>query len=547
MRVPDVIAEILKREGVEFIIGYPVNPILEAAAKADIRPIIVRQERTGIHMADAFSRMTSGDKIGVFAMQHGPGTENAFGAVAQAYAESVPIVVLPGGYPRHLSNIFPNFNAFLNYQHVTKWCEQVTVASAVVEAMRRAFTQARNGRPGPALVEFPGDIFREDVPEPLNYQPTYRVRSAPDPRGVDEVARALVEAERPVIYAGQGVHYAGAWDELRELAELLEAPVTTSLEGKSAFPEDHPLSLGSGGRSLPGPVHQHIQDADVIFGIGCSFSRTSYGIQMPAGKTYIHATVDATDLNKDVPARYALIGDAKLTLAALTRAVGERLGGRQRGRKEEVAARIALQRDDWMERWLPKLTSEETPLTPYRVLWALLHAVDGANTVIMHGAGSPRDQISPFWQSTVPLSYIGWGKTTQLGYGLGLAMGAKLAHPEKLCINVWGDAAIGMTGMDFETAVRERIPILSVLFNNFSMAIEIPVMPEATEKYRATDISGNYADFARALGGYGERVTEPAAIVPAIKRGIAQTMDGKPALIEFITGKELEYSRFDAG
>jgi len=547
MRVPDVIAEILKREGVEFIIGYPVNPILEAAAKADIRPIIVRQERTGIHMADAFSRMTSGDKIGVFAMQHGPGTENAFGAVAQAYAESVPIVVLPGGYPRHLSNIFPNFNAFLNYQHVTKWCEQVTVASAVVEAMRRAFTQARNGRPGPALVEFPGDIFREDVPEPLNYQPTYRVRSAPDPRGVDEVARALVEAERPVIYAGQGVHYAGAWDELRELAELLEAPVTTSLEGKSAFPEDHPLSLGSGGRSLPGPVHQHIQDADVIFGIGCSFSRTSYGIQMPAGKTYIHATVDATDLNKDVPARYALIGDAKLTLAALTRAVGERLGGRQRGRKEEVAARIALQRDDWMERWLPKLTSEETPLTPYRVIWDLLHTVDGANTVITHDAGSPRDQISPFWQSTVPLSYIGWGKTTQLGYGLGLAMGAKLAHPEKLCINVWGDAAIGMTGMDFETAVRERIPILSVLFNNFSMAIEIPVMPEATEKYRATDISGNYADFARALGGYGERVTEPAAIVPAIKRGIAQTMDGKPALIEFITGKELEYSRFDAG
>jgi acetolactate synthase-1/2/3 large subunit len=198
-----------------------------------------------------------------------------------------------------------------------------------------------------------------------------------------------------------------------------------------------------------------------------------------------------------------------------------------------------------MERWLPKLTSDETPLTPYRVIWDLLHTVDGPNTVITHDAGSPRDQISPFWESTAPLSYIGWGKTTQLGYGLGLAMGAKLAHPEKTCINVWGDAAIGMTGMDFETAARERIPILSVLFNNFSMAIEIPVMPEATEKYRATDISGNYADFARALGGYGERVTEPSAIVPAIKRGIAQTMEGKPALLEFITSKELDYSRFD--
>jgi acetolactate synthase-1/2/3 large subunit len=123
-------------------------------------------------------------------------------------------------------------------------------------------------------------------------------------------------------------------------------------------------------------------------------------------------------------------------------------------------------------------------------------------------------------------------------------MGAKLAQPEKLCMNVWGDAAIGMTGMDFETAVRERIPILSILFNNFSMAMELPVMQQATDKYRSTDISGNYADFARALGGYGERVTDPGEIVPAIKRGIAQTKDGTPALLEFITQQEIEYSYF---
>ena len=128
-----------------------------------------------------------------------------------------------------------------------------------------------------------------------------------------------------------------------------------------------------------------------------------------------------------------------------------------------------------------------------------MHTVDVANTIITHDAGSPRDQLSPFWEATAPLGYIGWGKTTQLGYGLGLAMGAKLACPDKLCINVWGDAAIGFTGMDFETAVRERIPILSVLLNNFSMAIELPVMKVATEKYRSTDISGNYADMATRL------------------------------------------------
>jgi len=193
---------------------------------------------------------------------------------------------------------------------------------------------------------------------------------------------------------------------------------------------------------------------------------------------------------------------------------------------------------------MPKLSSNETPLNPYRVLWDLAHTVDLDDTIITHDAGSPRDQISPFWKSTTPLSYIGWGKTTQLGYGLGLAMGAKLAKPDKLCINVWGDAAIGFTGMDFETAVRERIPILSILLNNFSMAIELKVMPVSTERYRSTDISGDYAAMARAFGGYGERVTDPDDIVPAIRRGIEQTRQGNPALLEFITSKEVDVSKF---
>jgi len=172
-----------------------------------------------------------------------------------------------------------------------------------------------------------------------------------------------------------------------------------------------------------------------------------------------------------------------------------------------------------------------------------MHTVDIENTIITHDAGSPRDQLSPFWVSRAPASYIGWGKTTQLGYGLGLAMGAKLAHPDKLCINLWGDAAIGFTGMDFETASRNRIPILSILMNNYSMACELGLMKISTEKYRSTDISGNYADLARALGGYGERVTEPGEIVPAIKRGIEQTRNGTPALLEFITRKETAQSR----
>ena len=140
MKVVDAVAEILKREGVEFLVAYPVNPIIEAAAKADIRTIIVRQERTGLHMADAYSRLNSGEKIGVFTMQHGPGSENAFGGVAQAYGDSVPIVVLPAGYPRKLANVAPNFNSALNYRHIAKWSEHVEIATAVPAALKRAFT-----------------------------------------------------------------------------------------------------------------------------------------------------------------------------------------------------------------------------------------------------------------------------------------------------------------------------------------------------------------------------------------------------------------------
>jgi acetolactate synthase-1/2/3 large subunit len=544
MNVANAVVQILKREGIDYLIGYPVNPLIEAAAEADIRTIIVRQERTGLHMCDALGKLSCGDRVGVFAMQHGPGTENSFGAVAQSWGDSVPVVVLPAGYPRHLNSVQPNFNAFLNFQHVTKWCEQVTRADVAPDALRRAFTQAKNGRPGPVVIELPIDVLAEECSGTLDYQPAPRLRSAPDLQSIAQIAAALVAAERPVIYAGQGVHYAKAWPQLRALAELLEAPVATSLGGKSAFPETHPLALGAGSVAITQQLHHCLQRADWILGIGCSFTRTSFGVPMPKGARIAHITLDARDINKDVPAALAAVGDAALALDALLEEVRDRLHGKPRGRLAQVSAEIREVKQAWMAQWLPRLTADSTPLSPYRVIWDLLHTVDVANTIITHDAGSPRDQLSPFWETTAPLTYLGWGKTTQLGYGLGLTMGAKLVAPDKLCINVWGDAAIGFTGMDFETAVRERIPILSILLNNFSMAIELKVMKIATEKYRSTDISGHYTDFARALGGYGERITEPAQIVPAIKRGIAKTKEGVPALLEFITEKAVDVSRF---
>ena len=540
MKVGDAVAEIMRREGIEILCGYPVNHLLEYAAAANIRPIIVRQERIGLHMADAISRMTSGRKIGAFCMQHGPGTENAYGGVAQAYAESVPLLVIPQGYPRRLAHIDPNYNAVRGMRGVAKSAEPLVLANELSNVMRRAFSAIRNGRSGPAIVEIPTDMWNEEIGE-LDYTPVGVHKFGPDPADVKKAAEAILAAKRPVIYAGTGVHWAQAWPQLKKFAELLGAPVTTSLGGKSSFPENHPLSLGSGGNAVPKPVHHFVQNADLIIGIGCSFTETNFGIKFPK-KKFIHATLDPNHLNKDVISTIGLVGDAGLTLDALIGELSQTIKSNRD--PSAVVAEITKIRAEWMEQWQPLLNSNEAPISPYRVIWELMAATDPKNTVITHDAGSPRDQISPFWVSTEPMSYIGWGKTTQLGMGLGLAMGAKLVHPEKTCINFWGDAAIGFTGMDFETAVRERIPILSCLMNNFSMAIELKVMPISTEKYRSTDISGNYADMAKAFGGYGERVTDPNQIKAAIQRGIEQTKAGKPALLEFITAKETRVSKF---
>ncbi|MEM9440785.1 MAG: thiamine pyrophosphate-binding protein, partial [Pseudomonadota bacterium] len=395
MKAGEAIVRILKDEGVEMMFGYPVNHLLEEAAKIGIRPIICRQERIGLHMADAYSRLSSGDKVGVFVMQHGPGAENAFGGIAQAYGESVPILVMPMGYARHLAHVQPNFNAVLNTKHVTKSAEPITKAVDIPDIMRRAFTQLRHGRGGPVLVEIPMDLFAEDLPGDLDYKPVQSHRMGPDPDAIAGVAKRLVSAACPVIYAGQGIHYAKAWDELKHLAELLAAPVCTSLAGKSAFPEDHPLALGAGGVAMPKALHHFLHEADLIFGIGCSFTSTSFGVTIPRGKHLIHATLDPLDLNKNVEADDALLGDAKLILSALNTAIEPMVKGTDR-KIEVVGDAIDEVRKPWLDQWRKKLQSDQKPLTPYRVIHDLWQTVDLDNVIITHDAGSPRDQITPF-------------------------------------------------------------------------------------------------------------------------------------------------------
>ena len=543
MKIVDAIAEILKREGVQFLSCYPTTPLIEACAAAGIRPYLCRQERVGAGIADGYSRVSNGKPIGVFTKQYGPGAENAFAGVATAYSDSTPVLVLPLGHPRDRAQVFPLFSSARSYAAVTKWVETLNLAEQVSEVMRRAFNLLKNGRPGPVMVEVPADVALEEVSESaLQYTAVKATCSAGNPQDIAAAAQVLLQARRPVIHAGQGVLYAEATQELVELAELLQIPVMTTLEGKSAFPEDHALALGSGSGVMSRPVFHFLGQADVLFAIGTSLTRHGMATTIPSGKVIIHATNDERDLNKNYSTPYPILGDAKQVLRQVIEAVRDLQGGKGRPGDGGVAGEIKQVRDEWLKEWMPKLTSEEVPLNPYRIMWDFMHTVDAREAIVTHDSGSPRDQLMPFYRATAPRSYLGWGKSHALGTGLGLIMGAKLAAPNKFCVNFMGDAAFGMTGLDFETAVRCGIPSTTVVLNNSSMAIERHALSISHERYRARDIGGNYADMGRAMGGYAERIEKPDDIVPAIQRARKMNDDGRAVLLEFITSEEITYS-----
>ena len=543
MRTIDAIAQILKKEGIEYLSAFPTTPIIEAAADAGIRPIICRQERVGVGIGDGYSRVTNGNPAGVFAMQYGPGAENAYAGVATAFSDAVPMLLLPLGHPRERDGIYPHYSSLRSYASVTKQIEQINVPERVVETMRRSFAALKRGRPGPVMVEVPADVATAEVPDNIvdGYRPVKPAVAAGNPTDIQAAAQALLNAENPVIHAGQGVMYAGATDELVEFAELTQIPVMTTMAGKSAFPEKHPLALGSGSGVMNRACYQFVSRADVVFGIGTSFTQHGMTMSVPAGKTLIHATNDPIDIDKNYSIDHPILGDAKLVLRQFIDACKDILGGGRRG-DGSVAEEIASVRQEWLDEWMPTLTSNQNPITPYRVIWEFMQNVNSDDAIVTHDSGSPRDQIMPFYQAGGPRTYLGWGKSHGLGTGLGLNIGAKLADPDKFVVNFMGDAAFGMVGLDFETAVRSNIPILTVVFNNSTMAIETDAMELSHNLYGTRDLGGNYANLGRDMGGWSERVVDPAEVAPAILRAKAATENGETALLEFITNEERAFS-----
>jgi thiamine pyrophosphate-dependent acetolactate synthase large subunit-like protein len=542
MKGVEAVAEVLKKEGVEYLFCFPANLLIDAAAAVGIRPILTRTERTLINMADGYTRTSNATRIGVCAVQDGPGIENAFGGVAQAYADSTPILLLPGQAARERAGWPSGFDALQVYRPVTNWAGQINLVNRIPELMRRAFANLRTAPYAPVLLEVPRDVAVEQL-ERLEYRPTKAVRAAADPRAVSESVRLLLASRKPLLHVGHGVLYAEAAAELLELAELVQAPVMTTMAGKSAFPEDHPLSAGAAGYSASGVAAHFLRESDLVFGLGCSFARSNFAAPIPDGKTLVQVTANPRDIDVYYGMDCAILGDVKLVLRQLIEEVQRQAAGNGRRDDQSAAREVRRIKHEWLEQWLPKLTSNETPINPYRVIWDLMHTVDRSQTIVTHDSGNPRDQMLPFYEAIEPRGYLGWGKSTQLGTGYGLALGAKLAAPEKQVVNVMGDAAFGMIGLDVETAVRERIGLLTIILNNSALGGYEKHLPTATERYRTKFLSGDYTKVAEGLGAYSERVEQPSEIVPSIKRAQEITRSGRPAVLEVITREEGAFSK----
>ncbi len=537
MNCNDLVASILKLEGVEWTTCYPSNPLIEAVAKQGIRPVAFRHERGAVMAADGYSRVSDRKRFGVVLMQSQAGAENSVGGLSQANADNVPILALPGGNPLNMLYVRPNFVASSTWKDVVKCAEPILRPDQAATVMRRAFHALKTGRPAPVVVEMPADVCGQEVPDNAgSYDSPSAAVYMPSIGDIRDAATKLVEAKEPLIWAGAGVMSAGATQELKELAELLDAPVFTTMPGKSAIDERHPLALGAGGSTTTGPAQQWLRESDVVFAVGASLTSSPYAQRVGADKFLIHSVIDQHEVNKDTSAQIALVGDAKLTLESLIDQIRGIAGAdnQDRGTKQRVKAA----KDAWLASWQPYMTNDDSPLSPYRVIHEMNENLDLENSIVTHDAGAPRDQIVPFYVATAPHTYIGWGKSTHLGFSIPLMIGAKMGMPDRMCVNLMGDGAFGMSGLDIETSVRAEIPITTIVLNNSMMATYPGGFPTAREKYGVSHMQGDYAGLAMAMGAEGIHVTQSNEMAGALQKAKSLNQSGKTVLIDVKTRAE---------
>jgi acetolactate synthase-1/2/3 large subunit len=542
------LVRILKQEGVEWVSTFPTTIINQACGDEGVPNFMVRTERYAIAVADGFSRVSNGKRFGVCSVMGGlnaAGLQMAYGGLAQAFEDSTPLLCITGGIQTPINGT-KRYDITDSFRSVTKWIGYINKPTRIPEFMTRAFTYLKSGKPGPILIQLPKGLGEYDENEFL-YTPMKSWKRMADPQDVKIAIEALMKAKNPIIYAGQGIFYADACEELKEFAEIMQIPVVTTLKGKSCFPEDHPLSLGVKGSH----VERWLKGSDLVFSIGSSLSPgRKYGgfaHHLPAtrrsdnlgqkGKMIVQCTLDEMDVNRYYMVDHAVIGDAKLVLMQLIEKARNQVIPRRKGVIAEILAAKRLH----IEEYAQAMASDETPINPYRVYSELMNVLDRTNSFVTHESGSTREQLATVYEALVPHGFMGWGRVSTLGFGLGAATGAKLALPERDVICVSGDAGVGYQMGDYEYLVRNQVGITIVHINNSGFAGYGPgFWGNGRNPYVADLIDSSklkMADAAEALGMKAERIEDPDEIAPSLKRALKETRENNPTYIEVICSK----------
>ncbi|HEY3614930.1 MAG TPA: thiamine pyrophosphate-binding protein [Gaiellales bacterium] len=545
------VVDVLQAEGVRFVFGLPGGHVLSIYdalyATPGIRHILVRHEQAAASMAAAHAQLTG--EPGVCLVTAGPGCTNLLTGIAEAYVGSLPVVVIAGrgATPNVYRGAAQEVPTDRIFAPVTKWAVRVDRADLIVDVLHQAFATARSGKPGPVLVDIPRDLLDADVPLRPYIPVGPRARPPGDAAQIAAAAAALVAAERPLLIAGGGAVAADASAELTALAELLAAPVLTSLAGRGSISDDHPLSAGGLGPHRTRLSKRLLGDADVVLGVGTRFEEmeTNWreGFVPDPDATYIQVDIDAVEIGRSVPARIGIVGDARTVLGQLAAAVAERGASAGGFADDPRTLAVVAELGELDEEADALAASEQRPIHPVRVIRAIREAFPRETTIALdvgcitqHIAGA-----TPYLRVFEPRSLIVPSSFYGMGFAGAALPAAKLVYPDRPAVGLVGDGSFQMIMNVLPVAVEHELPVTWCVFDDGALGSIRDIQEyRFGKRILGTEFAfqPDFAAIAEACGCHGERVEDPADVDAALARALAANERGQPAVIDFIVARE---------
>jgi len=539
MNAWQAIIEAFKAEGVRYIFGLPGgDTFYDAIAESpEIQPVLVREESSGVFMAMGYAKITG--KPGVCYASSGPGVANLVPGLLEAESACVPVIAIAGASNAANAGMgaFQETDQMSIIRPITKWSERVTQPERIPWVIRRAFSIALNGKPGPVFIELPKDSAQQEA-EITDYIPAeYPIRSAGDASRIEAAAELLLKSRKPLLVAGGGAHNSRAFDEVKELAEMLSSPVMTTPSGRGIISEAHPLAFGVVGLYFTRVGEQIYGESDLLVTIGSRNEDFQSGVQkfFPKEAKYIQIDIDHNEIGRNWIPDVAIVGDAKLVLKDLIESVRNKLKNRKRNTRR--IKKLIQAKERYESEIKAECLTDAVPIKTKRVVWEL-NEVYGKNTILVNENGSQDlwSYYCPYYKVLDINSCVAPGEQTCMGFGVAASIGAKLAMPEKNVVCTTGDGAFQMFMKELATAAQYKAAVTYIVLNNYSLG-----WVKYGQKRRGVphvgvdfEVQPDFVKIAEANKCYGERVENPDSIKAALQRALEVTQAGTPAVIEFI-------------